>query len=498
MANVLTVDDDPQVTEQITALLDSFGYNSLFLLEPEFLFQMLEKKAVDLILMDIHMPGFDGLSLLKQLKAHAVYRTVPVVMLTGDTDEKLLAQCFDAGAVDFINKPLREVAFKARIKSVLSIRNYIDEVERINDLLKKTFDGMAEGVVTLDRHFHIRMISSNACRILHISEEEALGSPAVSVLGTRIAGPSGELTACAKKPRATFDVPTQLLGASGVRIPVNLSVIPLDLSSPTNGWLLLFRDLRREERLLLEKVKGIAFGRMVSCDPKMRKIFELIEKVAPSSAVVLIEGESGTGKELAAREIHERSRRAQGPFHAVNCAAISANLMESEFFGHERGAFTGANKSKLGRFELANKGTLFLDEIGDIPLELQGKLLRVLQEQEFERVGGTKTIQVDVRVVAASNRDLLKMVRERQFRDDLYYRLHVIPILLPPLRERMQDVPLLVSSFIEELNRKEYRKVGSIAPDALRLLFGHSWPGNIRELYNAIEYAFTLSDDTVL
>ncbi len=498
MAKILIVDDDPQVAEQITILLDSYGYSSRFLLEPEFLFQMLDKKTTDLILMDINMPSIDGVTLLKQLKAHPRYQEIPVIMLTGDTSEKILAQCFEAGAVDFINKPLREIVLKARIESALAIRGQIKEIEKINQLLRKTLGGMAEGVVTLDKRFHIQLISANACKMLDLTEEEAIGSPAVLVLGIPVAGPSGELMKCVKDMKSVSDIPTHLSGTTGVKIPINLSITPLGVSNQDSDWLLLFRDLRKEERLLRNKGGSTSFGRIVSCDPKMIEIFELIDKIALSNAVVLIAGESGTGKELVAREIHERSRNAQGPFHAVNCAAISPNLMESEFFGHEAGAFTGAVNSKPGRFELANKGTLFLDEVADIPLELQGKLLRVLQEQEFERIGGTKTIQVNVRVIAATNKNLKGMVEEGQFRDDLYYRLHVIPIHLPPLQERLQDIPLLVSSFIEELNRKEMRKVRNIAPDALQLLFLNSWPGNIRELLNAIEYAFAISDGTVL
>jgi two-component system, NtrC family, response regulator HydG len=498
MTNILVVDDDPHVAEQITTFLDSLEYNSQFLLEPEYLFQMLEKKKVRLILLDIHMPGINGLTLLKQLKAHPAYWTIPVIMLTGDTNEKLLAECFETGAMDYINKPVREVELKARLNSALAIRNYISEIEKINQLLKNTFDGMAEGVVILDNNFHIKMISANACRMLDILEEESLGYPAVSVLGTSIAGPSGVLVKHAKNKKTIFDTPCQLLSASGIKTPVNLSIFPLDDLPSTSGFLLLFRNLRNEERLLREKARSFTFGRMVSCDSKMNEIFELIEKVALSHSVVLISGESGTGKELVAKEIHERSRKAQGPFHAVNCAAISPQLMESEFFGHERGAFTGAIKSKKGRFELANNGTLFLDEVAEIPLELQGKLLRALQEQEIEPVGSTRTISVDVRVVAATNKDLFNMVQNKLFRDDLFYRLNVIPILLPPLRERLQDIPLLTTLFIEELNKKEKRKIKNISPEVIHQLFCNAWPGNIRELYNVIEYAFAVSDGVVL
>ncbi|MBU2510961.1 sigma 54-interacting transcriptional regulator [bacterium] len=387
---------------------------------------------------------------------------------------------------------------RASNRDVTDRKKAENDVEAINNLLKKTFEGMAEGVVGVDKQFFIRMISANACHMLDIEEEKALGKPAVTILGSPIAGPSGELVSCIKKPGTTLDVSTFLLSHSGAQTPVNLSVIPLTAFDSDIRWLLLFRDLRKEERLLREKASSVSFGSMISCDPKMNEIFALIEKVALSSAAIMIKGESGTGKELAAKEIHQRSLKARGPFLAVNCAAISPNLMESEFFGHEQGAFTGADKRKPGRFELADKGTLFLDEVGDIPLDLQGKLLRVLQEQEFERVGGTKTIQVDVRVIAATNKNLQEMVQAKQFRDDLYYRLNVIPISLPPLREKIQDIPLLVSYFIGELNRKEHRSIHTISPDALRHLLNHSWPGNIRELYNAIEYAFAVSEGTTI
>ena len=230
----------------------------------------------------------------------------------------------------------------------------------------------------------------------------------------------------------------------------------------------------------------------------MKKIFNLVDKIALSNATVLIEGESGTGKELVAKEIHERSSRAQGPFRVVNCAAISPFLLESEFFGHERGSFTGATQAKPGHFELTHQGTFFLDEVGEIPLELQGKLLRVLQEQTFERVGGTKTLHVDVRMIAATNKDLKSLVAKKKFREDLYYRLHVVPIHLPPLRERLQDIPLLTTAIIEELNQRDHRYVRGIAADVLQQFLHFSWPGNIRELYHAIEHAFAVSNDSIL
>jgi formate hydrogenlyase transcriptional activator len=218
----------------------------------------------------------------------------------------------------------------------------------------------------------------------------------------------------------------------------------------------------------------------------------MVQMVAPTDAAVLIQGETGTGKELIARSVHEESRRRSGPFVKLNCAAMPAGLIESELFGHERGAFTGALNQTTGRFHLADRGTLFLDEIGDLPLELQPKLLRVLQEQEFERVGGTRTIRVDVRVVAATNRNLEQMVQERRFRADLFYRLSVFPIALPPLRERPEDIPLLVRHTVNKLARRMNREFNDIPDEVLERLQRYDWPGNVRELQNCVERAMIL------
>jgi formate hydrogenlyase transcriptional activator len=215
--------------------------------------------------------------------------------------------------------------------------------------------------------------------------------------------------------------------------------------------------------------------------------------VAPTDSAVLIQGETGTGKELIARAVHEESSRRPGPFVKVNCAAMPAGLLESELFGHERGAFTGAVTQTSGRFQLAHQGTLFLDEIGDLPLELQPKLLRVLQEQEFERLGSTRTIRVDVRVVAATNQDLAQMVQARRFRADLFYRLNVFPIGLPPLRERTEDIPLLVRHFVNKFARRMNKEISSIPSEVMEVLQFHDWPGNIRELQNFIERAMIMS-----
>jgi len=238
--------------------------------------------------------------------------------------------------------------------------------------------------------------------------------------------------------------------------------------------------------------------RIIGADRGLRQVWDAVRLVAPTDAAVLIHGETGTGKELVARAIHDRSKRNHAPYVKVNCAAIPAGLLESELFGHERGAFTGALAQTTGRFQLADRGTLFLDEVGDLPLELQPKLLRVLQEQEFERLGSARTIHVNVRVIAATNLDLLEMVRERRFRADLFFRLNVFPISLPPLRDRSEDIPDLVWHFVRRFAARMNKKIDVIPDEVMETLQFHDWPGNIRELQNLIERAVILSDGPML
>jgi formate hydrogenlyase transcriptional activator len=266
------------------------------------------------------------------------------------------------------------------------------------------------------------------------------------------------------------------------------------------GQISELKDKLAQENVYLESEirSELHFEDIVGNSEPLRRVLREIETVAPANSTVLIYGETGTGKELIARAVHNLSSRKSNPFVKLNCAAIPTGLIESELFGHEKGAFTGAIIQRVGRFELANRGTIFLDEIGDIPLELQPKLLRVLQEREFERLGSTRTLRTDARLIAATNRDLKTMVEEQRFRSDLYYRLNVFPIRMPSLRERKEDIPLLVRHFVKEFSRRNDRVIDTIPSETMQALVRYHWPGNIRELQNVIERAVIISRGPVL
>lgn len=286
-----------------------------------------------------------------------------------------------------------------------------------------------------------------------------------------------------------FSAEIKFLNIVGMLIGKNVSIRRKQIEE--------LEELRKEN----QKLKGDRTYKpdnIVGNSSLMHDLYNLIEKVAPTNSTVMIRGESGVGKELIAEAIHNASERAGKPFVKVNCSALPETLIESELFGHEKGSFTGANNSHVGRFEMANGGTIFLDEIGDIPLSVQVKLLRVLQQKEIERVGGTKTIHVDVRIITATNRNLEEMIRENRFREDFYYRINVFPIYVPSLRERRADIPLLIDHFIAKLNKQNHTNVKRITGGALDMLMMYSWPGNIRELENVIERAMILTSDNVI
>jgi transcriptional regulator with PAS, ATPase and Fis domain len=342
--------------------------------------------------------------------------------------------------------------------------------------------------LVLDRDLRVRLATHAAEALLGMTVP--LGASAPSLLcGSRPERPVAEALLAGLAFSATIPRP----GDDGSGATLRVRSTPLGNPSASLGWLLTFDPGVSEDRDDEER-----FGGMWSRDPAMRRMFRLIERVAADESSVLVRGETGAGKELVARALHDCSSRRAGPFRAINCAALPSNLLESELFGHLRGAFTGAVRDTPGHFQLANKGTLFLDEVAELPLELQAKLLRVLETRAITPVGGRDPIAIDVRIVSATHRALRGEVAAGRFRADLMYRLRVIPIFLPPLRERVADVALLVDRIVEEYNARGRRRVERVSPATLRALEAYEWPGNVRELRNVLAYAFAVGEGTDL
>ncbi len=361
--------------------------------------------------------------------------------------------------------------------------------------LEAIFNSVSDGILALDRSFRVTRANQAALAITGYTKEEVVGLPCFQILQEE-PGPGG--CALRKTIESGADLAGERLGLvtrDGARKTVLFSTRPLrNRSGEAAGLVVVFRDVTELESLR-EEVRGrYRFHQLIAKSGKMQDLFRLIEQAAGSDATVVVEGETGTGKELVARAIHYNSLRADGPFVPVNCAALAEGVLESELFGHVKGAFTGATRDKKGRFEAAEGGTLFLDELGDISPLIQLKLLRVVQEREIHRVGSSEPIKVDVRLVAATNKDLREQVKKGEFREDLFYRLRVVALTLPPLRERREDIPLLVNHFIEKQRQKTGKPISGCEEAVMRLFLTFEWPGNVRELENAIERAFVVTN----
>jgi PAS domain S-box-containing protein len=354
-------------------------------------------------------------------------------------------------------------------------------------------ESISDGVFTVDADWNVTSFNRAAEKITGVTRKAAIGRRCAEVFRSSMCGAECALQKTLKTGRPIIGKSGYIINADGERIPISISTAVLkDASGKVIGGAETFRDLSEINALRRELEGRVHVGELVSHSPIMQKLFEVLPAIAASPSTVLIQGETGTGKELMARTLHALSPRKDGPFVAVNCSALPDTLLESELFGYKAGAFTGAVKDKPGRFALAKGGTLFLDEIGEVSPALQVRLLRVLQERVFEPLGSTRSEKADVRVIVATNRDLLERCRAGAFREDLYYRVNVVRVELPPLRRRQEDIPLLAEQFIARFNRLQNKAVGGIAPEALSLLMAHDWPGNVRELENVIERAFIL------
>jgi PAS domain S-box-containing protein len=376
----------------------------------------------------------------------------------------------------------------------------IKEQQEINLLIDRSIlDDIYEGILIIDADFRVLHFNQRAKEITEYSKTEATGKRCYEVLKLSNCGDGCPVRGMLKKDQSFVDYQSELIRKDGHRIPISIRFsIWRRANGKFNGGIICIRDLPTRVNILELPEKSYSFQNIVTRNRRILEIFEIIPDISRTDASVLIQGESGTGKELFSQALHNLSHRQNGPLIKVNCAALPETLLESELFGYVRGAFTDAKKDKPGRFQMADGGSLFLDEIGDLSTSLQVKLLRAVQEKEFVPLGSTHSVSVDVRVISATNRDLERLVKEGRFRQDLYYRLNVIKLEIPSLRERPEDIPPLVEHFLRKLNERHNNKIYEISGKAMDILLHYSFPGNVRELENILEHAYILCKGTTI
>jgi PAS domain S-box-containing protein len=523
---ILSLEDDPKDAELVQETLESDGIPCQITrveTEADFI-ASLEEGGFDLILADYTLPSFDGLSALKI--ARQGWPQVPFIFVSGTLGEEVAIEALKIGATDYVFKTrlsrivpsvtraLREAAERTELRhaeeALRRSEAYLAEAQRLSHTGSFGWDLFSGEIYWSRETFRIFDYPTDCKVTIDLARQRTHPEDGAKVQ---------QLLDLVSRERENFDFEHRLLMPDGslkyVRVVGNPSEnesggfefvgavtditerkrAEADLKKALDEIKELRDRLYKENIVLREEVDKVSmFEEIVGESSTLRAVLGRVAKVAPTDSTVLITGETGTGKELIARAIHKRSQRSSRAFVSVNCAAIPSSLIASELFGHERGAFTGAVQRRLGRFELAEGGTIFLDEIGELPAETQIALLRVLQEREFERVGGSQPIHADVRVITATNRDLESAIATGDFRKDLFYRLNVFPIEIPPLRERRADIPALVDYFIQRYSRQAGKKIGSIEKRTLELLQSYSWPGNIRELQNVIERSVIVCD----
>ena len=490
MARILVIDDEESLRFTFERFLRDAGYEVETAKDYCEAVAKIDEHGFDLIFTDILLGGKTGVDLLREVKERNL--TSPVVMITGYPNIETASDAVRLGAFDYIPKPVQKETLLRVSTLALLQKEAVDERERYRSNLESIFRSVKDAIITVDEELRIVEVNASAAEAYGFSPD-AIGKP-FSDFSKGCNGKCLEALKETIEKRQSLEVHRHECQLNNKpRRSVTLTTSPLlDPKGAFSGAVLVVRDQTRPADVERDLGKRQQFHRLIGRCEKMQRIYSLIEDLANVKTTVLITGESGTGKELAVEALHHMGTLRDKPLVKVNCSALSENLLESELFGHVRGAFTGAVKDKVGRFLLADGGTLFLDEIGDVSCGIQQRLLRVLQEREFERVGDSSPVKVDVRVIAATNKDLQEKVKSCAFREDLYYRLKVVEIALPPLRERREDIPLLVGHFIKKLNTKLNKEIESVSDDVLTILMSHPWPGNVRELEHALEHAFIL------
>jgi PAS domain S-box-containing protein len=501
---ILVVDDDPFIRDVFKTHLAGEGYEVVTAASYESALNIISKISLDTIILDVYLIDRSGVDILRTVSDRKI--VCPIIMVTGKPDYETAAELFRTGAFDFLVKPVNKSALLRSTRNALRHKTVLEEKfqlqtenERYRSHLEAIFSSLQEAVITVDTSMKVIEVNDATTAICDFSPGEILnrGFGEIQTDCKKACVKVLEETLESKSTIKEFRVECQHPDRANQVVVLTGSPL-LNVDGEFGGAVLVVRDVTRLSVLERELEERHHFYRIIGKSSYMQGIYRMIEDLAETETSVLITGESGTGKELVADALHYNSIRGSKPFVKVNCGALAENLLESELFGHVKGAFTGAIKSRTGRFQMADGGTIFLDEIGDISPIIQLKLLRFLQEREFERVGDSVSLKVDVRVVAATNRDLLEKVRLGEFREDLYYRLKVVELALPPLRERREDIPLLVDYFIERFNKRMKRNIEGPSGEVLDTFMQYPWIGNIRELEHAIEHAFVVCHESTL
>ena len=495
MAHILIVEDESVLRLTFSEFLKDEGYEVETAENFTDALRTVDDTEIDLIVTDIIMSGRTGVDLLRAVRERELQ--MPVVMITGEPNVETAAEALRLGAFDYLPKPVTRDRLVRVAKMALShhaMARERDEYARRMDIyrrdLEAIFNSVKDGLVTVDAQMIAQQANTAALEFLGIRDDELVHRPVKDALTGALLPIQDALEQTLESREGVEDRRIEGVIGGEMRVLVASTSPLLDDHNDFAGAVLTLRDITRLTHLEEQLKESHQYRDIIGKSARMQDIFALIRDLSETDSTALIHGESGTGKELVAAALHYGSPRAKGPFIRVNCAALSENILESELFGHVKGAFTGAVKDRVGRFEAANGGTILLDEIGDVSPRLQLRLLRVIQERTFERVGDSSSIKTDVRVIASTNRDLDQLIRQGEFRQDLFYRLNVVRVDIPPLRERKEDIPLLLDHFRRHFNRKLKREVIAIGPDAMAILMQHRWPGNVRELENCIERAF--------
>jgi PAS domain S-box-containing protein len=496
IGKILILDDEESIRFTLSRFLRAAGHTVVTVSSCADALAKISGEGFDVVFADIILEDGTGIDILREIKARGL--ACPVIMITGDPGIETVTDAIHLGAFDYIPKPVKQEALLNATRLALSYKAANDEKERYRSNLEAIFRSVREAILSVNNESVLIEFNEAASEMCGFSQAD-IGNP-VSLLPRTTDNRFETILAEALtsgQPREEDRV--ECRAANGVRKVVSARIYPLlNTQGQSTGVVMMLRDDTHVSNLEMKLREYGQFHRIIGKSEPMQKVYALIKTLASVQTTALITGESGTGKELVAEALHMAGDLSDKPLVKVNCSALPESLLESELFGHVKGAFTGAIKDSEGRFQKANGGTIFFDEIGDLSPMVQLKLLRVLEEREFERVGSSATVKANVRVIAATNKNLLEQVSQGTLREDLYYRLKVVEIKLPPLRARTEDIPLLVDHFCERFNAKFKKNIKSVSSDVFQAFLKYSWPGNVRELEHTMEHAFVLCNKNVI